>query len=125
MSISLFITGFMYLQPEQGNEWPVPEAARKMTNPVQADDETIMIGKMLYDKHCKSCHGKNGEGDGPKSEELETFPGDFTSEEFKSQTDGSIYYKTSEGRDDMPSFKKKLPSDEDRWILVHYIRSLK
>ncbi len=116
---------FVAMAPPQGDEWSVPEAARKMKNPVSMDDETMMIGKMLYDKHCKSCHGKEGEGDGPKSEELETFPGDFTTAEFQQQTDGTLFYKTSEGRDDMPEFKKKIPSDEDRWILVHYMRSLK
>ncbi|MDH5597931.1 MAG: c-type cytochrome, partial [Cyclobacteriaceae bacterium] len=109
----------------QNSDWKVPDSAKNMKNPVKADNETLAIGKTLYSKHCKSCHGKNGEGDGTKAEELETFPGDFTSAEFQKQTDGAIFYKTSEGRDDMPSFDKKIPSKEDRWILVNYLRSLK
>jgi hypothetical protein len=31
----------------------------------------------------------------------------------------------TEGRDDMPSFKKKLPEADDRWNLVNFIRTLK
>lgn len=77
--------------------WPVPEASMKMKNPVKNDAEAITIGKSLYAKHCKSCHGKNGEGDGTKAAELKTPPGDFTSEEFHSQTDGELFYKS--GRD--------------------------
>ena len=88
--------------------WPVPDKYEKMKNPIEADKESIMIGKSLYSKHCKSCHGKEGLGDGSKAAQLDTPSGDFTEEEFQSQTDGAIFYKTFEGRDDMPSFKKKL-----------------
>jgi len=44
---------------------------------------------------------------------------------FQSQSDGSLFYKTSEGRDDMPSFKKKIPDQDDIWNLVNYVRTLK
>ena len=45
------------------------------------DDASLeKIGKMLYAKHCKSCHGDDGLGDSFKSPELETYSGDFTSE---------------------------------------------
>lgn len=105
--------------------WVVPENARKIKNPVKNDAENITIGKNLYAKHCRSCHGKAGEGDGTKAAELKTHPGDFTTAEFQAQTDGELFYKTTEGRDDMPEFKKKIASDEDRWIIVHYLRTLK
>jgi mono/diheme cytochrome c family protein len=105
--------------------WVIPDNVKKMKNPVKADDEAINIGKGLYAKHCKSCHGKNGEGDGTKAAELKTSPGDFTSADFQKQTDGELYFKTTQGREDMPEFKKKIASDEDRWMLVHYLRTLK
>jgi mono/diheme cytochrome c family protein len=31
----------------------------------------------------------------------------------------------TEGRDEMPSFKKKVAEDDDRWLLVNYLRTLK
>ena len=121
-AMSLFAFTSLY---QQNKPWPVSEAARKVKNPVKNDSDNINIGKGLYAKHCRSCHGKNGEGDGTKASELETFPGDFTTKEFKDQTDGAIFYKTTEGRDDMPSFKKKISNEEDIWAIVHYLRTLK
>jgi mono/diheme cytochrome c family protein len=35
-----------------------------------------------------------------------------------------MYYKTTFGRADMPEFTKKIPSDEDRWLVVNYMRTL-
>ena len=108
----------------QNKDWVVPDSANKMKNPTDPDDEDDLdIGKTLYDKHCKSCHGKEGLGDGPKASELDSDAGDFSSEEFQSQTDGALLYKTTEGRDDMPSFAKKIASEEDRWLVVNYMRT--
>ena len=96
-----------------------------MKNPVAADAASIAEGKALYATHCKSCHGAKGLGDGPKATNLKTEAGDFSKSDFQAQTDGTIFYKTSEGRDDMPSFKKKLPDAEDRWNLVNFVKTLK
>jgi len=105
--------------------WPVPENYKKMKNPVAANAESINEGKALYSTHCKSCHGAKGLGDGSKSAQLKTEPGDFSKADFQSQTDGAMFYKTSEGREDMPSFKKKIPDEDDRWNLVNFLRTLK
>ena len=96
-----------------------------MQNPTDASNaEDLSVGKNLYMQHCKSCHGKEGLGDGSKAEELDTPSGDFSSEEMQAQTDGEIFYKTKEGRDDMPSFSKKIPDDEDIWLIVNFVRTL-
>lgn len=104
--------------------WDVPGEYVNMDNPVASDDASIKSGKELYMKHCKSCHGEEGLGDGPKAETLDTESGDFTVEEFQSQSDGSIFYKTKEGRDDMPSFKSKIPNDNEIWQIVNFLRTL-
>jgi mono/diheme cytochrome c family protein len=109
---------------DQTKPWPVPEEYEKMENPVKADGESIALGKELYAKHCKSCHGKEGLGDGPKAEQLDTPSGDFTSEEFQSQSDGALYYKTFEGRGDMPGYSKKIPDAEEMWSVVNFMRTL-
>ena len=105
--------------------WAVPDNYKKMKNTVKNDAEAISIGKTLYAKHCRSCHGKAGEGDGTKAAELKTPPGDFGTKSFQAQTDGELFYKTSEGREDMPSFKKKIPEENDIWAIVHYMRTMK
>ena len=100
--------------------WPVPDNYKNMKNPVKFDKSA---GAALYSTHCKSCHGKEGLGDGPKAAQLDTPCGDLTAEDFQKQSDGSIFYKISEGREDMPSFKKKIPDQEDIWQIVHYLRT--
>src|SRR3972149_6779389 len=123
--IGMLSMSFMnYIQDEKKKKpWVVPEKSKTAKNPVKSDDATLASGKALYSKHCKSCHGVKGMGDGPKSKELDTPSGDL-SVDLKDQTDGDIFYKTKEGRDDMPSFKKKIPDDNDIWTIVNYVRSL-
>ena len=103
--------------------WKVPDKYVSMKNPTNPKED-IAIGKSLYDKHCKSCHGKEGYGDGPKASEMKGDLGDFSSEDFQKQTDGTLFYKTSFGKDDMPEFTKKIPDAEDRWLVVNYMRTL-
>ncbi|MEI7735598.1 MAG: c-type cytochrome [Ferruginibacter sp.] len=105
--------------------WPVPDAFKTKANPLKGDAASVAKGKELYKQHCVSCHGTKGKGDGPKAEQLDTECGDFTAAAFQSQTDGAIFYKTSEGRKDMPSYKKKIPDANDIWAVVNYLRTLK
>ena len=106
------------------DEWVVPDKYVSMKNPTDPKTDAN-IGKALYAKHCQSCHGKEGYGDGPKANGLKGDLGDFSSAEFQAQTDGALFYKTSFGRGDMPEYTKKMPDDEDRWLVVNYMRTLK
>lgn len=105
--------------------WPVPDKYKKMSNPSKDAAAAVAAGKALWGQHCKSCHGTKGKGDGPKASQLDTDCGDFTKASFQSQTDGELFYKTLEGRKDMPSYKKKIPDENDLWALVSYMRTLK
>lgn len=116
--------GFCFAFVYQSDEWVVPEKYKTMKNPMEANGESLDIGKTIYAKHCKSCHGKYGEGDGSKAAELDTPVGDFTDGSLDDQTDGALFYKTLEGRDDMPAFKKKIEYEEDIWHVINYIRQL-
>jgi mono/diheme cytochrome c family protein len=105
------------------DEWVVPAKYENMKNPTNPKED-LAIGKSLYDKHCKSCHGKEGYGDGTKADGLKGDLGDFSTAEFQSQSDGALFYKTTIGRDDMPEYTKKIPDDEDRWLIVNYMRTM-
>src|SRR5688572_12623679 len=118
----LMLAGFTY---QQKKPWTVPDAAKNKKNPVASSAESIAAGKALWSTHCKSCHGTKGLGDGSKAAQLKTEPGDFSKADFQSQSDGSLFYKTTEGRDDMPSFKKKIPDADERWSVVLFMRTLK
>jgi mono/diheme cytochrome c family protein len=122
----MFITVLMAFVPKSQNDpWPVPDKYKNMANPVKSDATSLATGKALYNQHCKSCHGTKGKGDGPKAAQLNTECGDFTKPTTQSETDGALFYKTSEGRKDMPSFKKKIADQDDIWAVVNYLRTLK
>lgn len=104
---------------EQNDPWVVPEKFVKMQNPVKGQ---LGLGKDMYILHCKSCHGKEGLGDGPKAAQLDTPCGDFTTDAFADQADGALFYKTLTGREDMPSFEKKM-SHIEIWAVVNYVRT--
>ena len=122
--LSGLIAAFTYTENNQDPTWKVPDNFVNLENPISADNGSIAKGKTLYNQHCKTCHGKEGLGDGPKAAQLETPSGDFSDPAFTDQSDGSIFYKTRVGRGDMPAFDKKLPYEEDVWHIVNYIRTL-
>jgi mono/diheme cytochrome c family protein len=112
-----------FTAPQDPKPWDIPSKYLKMENPLTAGDADMMkVGKMLYSKHCKSCHGNKGLGDGPKAKQLDTPTGDFSSEAFHGQKDGEMYFKSFVGRDEMPNFEKKITDDEDRWAIITYMR---
>jgi mono/diheme cytochrome c family protein len=118
----LFIFGNHALA--QTKPWPVPAADKAMKAPVKLTDKAVVDnGKELWAKHCKSCHGAKGIGDGPKSATLKSKIVSFAEPAFTSQTDGEIYYKTCKGRNEMPAYDKKIPEANDRWALVAYMRT--
>ena len=127
LSVAMGLTciSFTVVNDQPKKPWTVPDKNANMKNPVASNAESLKNGKSLWAMHCKSCHGTKGLGDGPKAAQLKTEPGDFALAETQKQTDGSFFYKISEGRDDMPSFKKKLPDAEDIWSLVDFMRTLK
>lgn len=125
VAIGLLLVVSMRPEPQaQPEEWVVPAKYQKLENPSRGNTESLGTGKMLYKKHCASCHGNTGMGDGVKARTLDTPSGDFTDEEFQSQTDGALFYKIKSGRNDMPKFDSKI-EDEDVWLVINYIRTLK
>ncbi len=103
-------------------EKTTPPCAGK-ANPVAKDAASLEAGKSIYKFKCYSCHGTNGKGNGPKCEELDKTPQDFTNADFKKQTDGDLFCKITEGKTVMPCFKHQL-TKEQRWQIINYIRSL-
>ena len=113
-------------QQAKPKPWPVPDKDKALKPTVKLTDASVISsGKELWAKHCKSCHGSKGLGDGPKGASLKTFPGDFSSAAFQGGTDGEILYRTDKGRDEMPAYEKKIPDINDRWALVAFMRTFK
>jgi mono/diheme cytochrome c family protein len=109
----------------QTKAWAVPAADKAVKAPVKMTDQPLIDnGKELYAKHCKSCHGAKGLGDGPKAAAMKSKIISFKDPAFTGQTDGEIYFKTNKGRDEMPGYEKKIPDANDRWAMVAYMRFL-
>ncbi len=128
MIAMLFLAGFLFLMPateSTAQKWDAPAKYKTMKNPQKGKKDADGIGKALWAKHCASCHGKQGYGDGKKAANLDTELNDLTSKEVQGQTDGELYYKSIIGKDEMPNFEKKIPGMEDRWLLINYLRTLK
>ncbi|HEY5405496.1 MAG TPA: c-type cytochrome [Ginsengibacter sp.] len=119
VAIFCAITAFQQKKP-----WVVPDKYEKMKNTVASNAESLKNGKELWARNCQSCHGKSGHGDGSKAAQLKTEPGNFSLPDVQKESDGAFFYKISEGREDMPSFKKKIPDQDDIWSLVDYLRTL-
>lgn len=99
--------------------------AAKMKNPVAAKDRAASAarGKGTYQAMCATCHGASGKGDGPVGGALGTSVGDFTTQDFAKQLDGTVYMKLAVGRGAMPGYKGSMKPAQ-LWDLVNYIRSL-
>jgi mono/diheme cytochrome c family protein len=121
----IFVTVNIAMAQKAGGPWTIPAKYKTMKSTVKAGDPSVAtVGKDLFNKHCKSCHGSKGLGDGPKSASLKTLVPSFADKKFKAQADGDVYYQTFVGRDEMPNFEKKILDEADRWALVNYIKGL-
>jgi mono/diheme cytochrome c family protein len=103
--------------------WTAPAREARKANPVASDNASIAAGKALYTKHCLSCHGATGVGNGPAAKDLEKSPGDLSKPVMWDQTDGAIFWKLSTGKKPMPTFDT-LTSETERWQIINYVRTL-
>ena len=103
--------------------WKAPKSADEIQNPFKEDVNAIKKGKKLYTQFCVICHGAKGKGDGMAGVALNPKPANFSTNLFKMQSDGAIFWKLSEGRPPMAPYKDVFTKDQ-RWQLVNYIKSL-
>jgi mono/diheme cytochrome c family protein len=108
--------------PGTQGEWTAPAEANKLINPYNGNPSAVSEGRKAYVQLCIVCHGEKGKGDGIAALSLDPKPGNFTSSKVQSQSDGAIYWKMTEGRPPMASYKTTL-TDAQRWQLVNYIRT--
>ncbi len=102
--------------------WAAPESEKARNNPVAGDKKVVEQGEKIAKINCVSCHGNKGKGDGAASVALNPKPADWTSKRVQDEPDGEIFWKITNGRGAMPSWRH-LP-ESDRWAVVRYIRTL-
>ena len=125
LTVLIFVAANVAMAQKAGGPWTIPAKYKTMKSTVKAGDPSIKtVGKDLFAKHCKSCHGSKGLGDGAKSATLNTLIPSFAESKFKAQPEGEVYFQTFVGRGEMPGFDKKITDEADRWALIAYIKGL-
>ena len=105
------------------------EAARKMANPVPADNKSVATGGRLFAIYCTPCHGQSGTGDGLVGAKLIMKPWNLTSSNDmhswnpREYPDGHIFGYMTLGGAVMPSYANDLSATE-RWHIVNYVRKV-
>ena len=111
------------------NTWELPEDADKTKNPVASTPESVTKGKELYLErtkgNCIFCHGETGSGNEANLPRLRRKPADLSNKErMTAITDGEAFWKISKGiQGIMPAGDKRM-SEEERWHVVNYVRTL-
>ena len=111
------------------NTWELPDDADKTKNPTTATPESIAKGKELYLEqqkgNCVFCHGETGAGNEANAARLRRKPADISNKErMTAMTDGELFWKISKGITGiMPAGERRM-SEEERWHVVNYIRTL-
>jgi len=120
----ILIFNFILFQSfAQSTPWVAPKDADNLKNPLAGNTSTMADAKALYVANCGPCHGDKGRGDGPAAAGLNPKPADHSSAAVQAETDGALFWKLSEGRAPMPAYKK-IFTDQQRWELINYIRTL-
>jgi mono/diheme cytochrome c family protein len=124
LGLGIFAVGRVAAQQTEPAPWVAPDDAKKVKNPVASNAESLAAGEQLFTDNCVLCHGEKGLGDGPGAKTIKVKPANFADPKLQaSETDGSLFWKMTNGRGPMPSWRDTL-SDQERWQLVVYIRKL-
>lgn len=101
--------------------------ARALRSPLANSPEVIEQGKTVYHGKgtCFTCHGADGDGNGPAAAKLNPLPRNFQHHGFwRHRTEGELFWVIKYGSPGtaMIGFSQVL-SDEDIWALIHYERT--
>lgn len=111
-------------------------AGKVVSVPAEPQDDAASreLGKKVYARvGCAKCHGDTGRADGPSAATLRDDwnqpirPNDFTQGLFRgggSARDIYLRFATGLAGTPMPAYGADQMTDEERWALVHYVKSL-
>ncbi len=97
-------------------------AGENLKNPIAYNDKVGAEGKELYGMFCVHCHGKTGQGDGSivQNDKFPPLPVKFAPG--LAISEGKMFHTITHGKGLMGPHASQL-NQEERWKLVHYIRS--
>ncbi len=96
-------------------------------NPFPITKLGLAKGKELYNIYCGICHGEKGGGNGylvrDDGGKYPAQPANFQQDTFYNASNGRFYHAIMYGKNVMGGYSDKL-SFEERWQVIHYIRSM-
>jgi len=104
-------------------KWVTATTTATKKNPIAPTEASTLAGQKIYLKHCATCHGKNGHGDGPGVVDLGIQPSKLCDPRLRADPDGALFWKITVGKKPMPGYGRRL-SETDRWNLINYLRTL-
>ncbi|WP_367389295.1 cytochrome c [Lewinella sp. LCG006] len=118
---------YYYVDTEESRAQAMAEI---IENPFPITADGLARGKELYNVFCGICHGEKANGLGylydadqnPNAKYLAA-PANLINEEFTAASNGRFYHAIMYGKNVMGAYKDKI-SYEERWQVIHYIRSL-
>lgn len=93
--------------------WDVVAFAQTLAMPA----DNIAGGKAIYEAQCAACHGPDGSGSSPGAPDLSDAGA------MAAVSPQALFDIVSQGQNEMPAFATQL-SDQERWQVVDYVRSL-
>lgn len=106
----------------------IPSPYQIARDPRPDTEAKLWRGREVFDRHCASCHGWSGEGNGPEAFALVPAPADleWLARTPKDRSQAYIYWSIAEGGrqfdSEMPAYKGALPK-EDIWAVAAYLRA--
>ena len=108
------------------NEEERTRATREITtNPFPITKKSLAKGKELFIIYCGICHGEKAAGNGYLVRDDGKYPAqpaNLTLDTFSNGNVGRLYHGIMYGKNVMGGYSDKL-SYEERWDVIHYIRS--
>jgi mono/diheme cytochrome c family protein len=95
-----------------------------LQNPLPPSPASAERGKKAYGHYCIMCHGPKADGNGTVGQSFAPFLSNLSESPVQGQSDGQLFCKISLGSGRHPPLADTL-SEEDRWAIIHYLRSLK
>ena len=95
-------------------------------NPFPITVDAIEKGKTLYNIYCGICHGEGAGGNGYLVRDGGAYPAqpaNLLDSAYMYSSNGRYYHAIMYGKNVMGAYSEKL-SYEERWDVIHYIRSL-
>ena len=120
LPVLLVLVFAMGVVAESGNDpsWKAPASAAAKKNPMAKNANAAKQGEEAFQRTCAACHGPHGDAGLAGASNLR-------SAGVQAQSDGALEWKISNGNvsKGMPAFNAL--SQDKRWELVRYIRTLK